>query len=116
MAFLFAVHNHQPLGNFSSVFDLAYHQAYWPFLQTVSQFPGFRFALHFSGFLWEYLEKSHPEALELIRKMKEAGQVELLGGGFYEPVLVQIPQPDRLAQLQLMEDFLARHFKLLTKR
>jgi len=110
IAFLFAVHNHQPLGNFSSVFDLAYHQAYWPFLQTVSQFPGFRFALHFSGFLWEYLEKSHPEALELIRKMKEAGQVELLGGGFYEPVLVQIPQPDRLAQLQLMEDFLARHF------
>jgi len=110
IVFLFAVHNHQPLGNFVSVFDLAYEQAYWPFLKTVSQFPRFRFALHFSGFLWEYLENKHPESLELIQNMKQTGQVELLGGGFYEPVLAQIPEPDRAVQLKLMEDFLSEHF------
>lgn len=110
IVFLFAVHNHQPLGNFPSVLDLAYEQAYWPFLKTVSRYPRFRFALHLSGFLWEYLEKNHPEALELIGHLKETGQVELLGGGFYEPILAQIPGPDRAAQLHLMEEFLLRHF------
>lgn len=115
VVFLFAVHNHQPLGNFSSVFDLAYEQAYWPFLKTVSHFPHFRFALHFSGFLWEYLEKYHPEALELIGRLQESGQIELLGGAFYEPVLAQIPEADRAAQLNLMEEFLLKHFNFRPK-
>jgi alpha-amylase/alpha-mannosidase (GH57 family) len=112
LKFLFAVHCHQPLGNFPEIYRLAFEQAYWPFLKTVSRYSRFKFALHFSGFLWEYLEKQAPEALELIKKMVDSGQVELLGGGFYEPILTQIPERDRLAQVQLMNDFLERHFQI----
>ncbi|MFA4926036.1 MAG: 4-alpha-glucanotransferase, partial [Candidatus Aminicenantales bacterium] len=83
--FLFAVHNHQPLGNFPQVFEQAFSQAYWPFLQMASQYPGFKFALHFTGFLWEFILDKHPEGLELVRQLVKSGQVELLGGGFYEP-------------------------------
>ncbi|MBC7361278.1 MAG: DUF1926 domain-containing protein [Candidatus Aminicenantes bacterium] len=112
LKFLFGVHNHQPLGNFPEIYKLAFDQAYWPFLVTVSRFPSFKFALHFSGFLWEFLEKQKPEALELIKKMVNSGQVELLGGGFYEPILTQIPERDRFAQVSLMNDFLQEHFQV----
>ncbi len=110
LTFLFAVHNHQPLGNFREVFRMAVEKAYRPFLETVSGHPRFRFALHFSGFLWDYLKEENPETIELIRKMVQSGQVELLGGGYYEPVLSQIPERDRLAQLALMDDFLRENF------
>jgi alpha-amylase len=50
------------------------------------------------------------EAVDLIREMVKAGQVELLGGGYYEPVLTQIPEKDRLAQLDLMNEFLRDTF------
>lgn len=108
--FLFAVHNHQPLGNFTHVFEQAFSQAYWPFLQLASQYPGFKFALHFTGFLWEFMLDKHPEGLELVRQLVKSGQVELLGGGFYEPVLTQIPEKDRQAQIRLMNDFLQEQF------
>ena len=108
--FLFAVHNHQPLGNFPQVFEQAFSQAYWPFLQMASQYPGFKFALHFTGFLWEFILDKHPEGLELVRQLVKSGQVELLGGGFYEPVLTQIPEKDRQAQIKLMNDFLQEQF------
>ena len=107
--FLFAVHNHQPLGNFPQVVEQAYTQAYWPFLNLVSEYPGFKFALHLTGFLWEFMLKKHPEGLELIRQMIKSGQVELLGGGFYEPVLTQITEKDGRAQIELMNDFLFEH-------
>ena len=104
--FLFAVHNHQPLGNFTHIFEQAFSQAYWPFLKIASEHPGFKFALHFTGFLWEFMLDKHPEALELIRQMVKSGQVELLGGAFYEPVLTQIPEKDGQAQIELMNNFL----------
>lgn len=112
LKFLFAVHNHQPLGNFPEVYRLAFDQAYMPFLETVSRYPRFRFALHFSGFLWDYLLKEGREAIALIKQMVASGQVELLGGGYYEPVLSQIPERDRLAQLRLMTEFLQETFGL----
>jgi len=112
LIFLFAVHNHQPLGNFPEVFRLAVDRSYKPFLQTISNFPKFRMALHFSGFLWEHLAKNDQETMDLIRKMVRSGQVELLGGGFYEPVLTQIPERDRLAQLSLMNEFLWDNFQV----
>ncbi|RFT16087.1 MAG: Alpha-amylase / alpha-mannosidase, GH57 family [Candidatus Saccharicenans subterraneus] len=110
LIFLFAVHNHQPLGNFPDVFRRAFDRAYFPFLETVSRFPRFRFALHFSGFLWDYLLKERKDCLELIKNMVNSGQLELLGGGYYEPVLTQIPERDRLAQLSLMTEFLQETF------
>lgn len=115
LTFLFAVHNHQPLGNFPEVFRQAFDRAYYPFLETVSRFPRFRFALHFSGFLWNYLMKERKDCLDLIKKMVNSGQLELLGGGYYEPVLTQIPERDRLAQLKLMTEFLEATFGVRPK-
>lgn len=109
-AFIFAVHNHQPVGNFDWVLERAFEDCYRPFLEAVERRPGFRFCLHFTGPLWEYMEKKDRGCLELIGRLAARGQVELLGGGFYEPVLSVIPGPDRVGQLRLMNAYLEEKF------
>jgi hypothetical protein len=110
LTFLFAVHNHQPVGNFPSVFRSAFRDCYRPLLEGLSAHPGFRFALHFSGPLWEYMEKQEKACWDLVAELARRGQVELLGGGFYEPILSTIPEPDRIGQIRMMSDFLSENF------
>jgi alpha-amylase len=110
LSFLFAVHNHQPVGNFDDVFERAFADCYHPFLSTVADYPYFKFALHFSGPLWDRLRDRERESWALIERMSERGQVELLGGGYYEPVLAVIPERDRAGQIDLQSDFLETHF------
>jgi hypothetical protein len=110
LIFLFAVHNHQPVGNFPEIFKAAFKDCYRPLLEVLAGHPGFRFALHFSGPLWEYMEKNERACWDLVRELSGRGQVELLSGGFYEPVLSIIPEEDRLGQIRMMNDFLAENF------
>jgi 4-alpha-glucanotransferase len=108
--FLFAVHNHQPVGNFPDVFRKAFRDCYEPFLSLLAGHPRIRFTLHFSGPLWEYMKARERRSWDMIGEMAGRGQLELLGGGFYEPVLCVIPEEDRIGQLRLMSDFLAENF------
>jgi hypothetical protein len=105
------VHDHQPVGNFDSVFREAINRAYLPFLETLTDFPRIKVSLHTSGPLLEFIERNHLSAyLNLVRKLAERGQLELVGGGFYEPILQLLPENDRIAQIQLMSDELTRLF------
>lgn len=108
--FLFAIHNHQPVGNFDHVVRSAFADCYAPLLEALAGRPGFRFSLHFSGPLWEYMEKNERGSFDLVRELARRGQVELLGGGFYEPVLTMIPEADRAGQVRMMGDYLSAHF------
>ena len=47
--FVFALHNHQPVGNFDGVFEGAYRDSYGPFLELLEQYPEIPFSLHTSG-------------------------------------------------------------------
>ncbi len=105
---LLGVHAHQPVGNFSEVLDDAHARCYRPFLQTLYRYPEFRFAVHFSGWLLEYLFGKYPEDMGLLREMVERGQVEMFGGGDMEPVLAVVPSRDRIGQVTALSDRLAR--------
>jgi 4-alpha-glucanotransferase len=105
---LLGVHAHQPVGNFDSVVDDAHARCYRPFLQTVSRYPQFRCAVHFSGWLFEQLLARYPEEMQMLRAMVERGQVELFGGGDMEPVLAAIPARDRVGQVNALSERLAR--------
>src|SRR3990172_7053643 len=85
--FLFGIHNHQPVGNFDEVIRDALDRAYFPFLQLMREFPDIRFTVHTSGTLLSLLESSRPAYLDLPGELVDRGQVELLGGGLYEPIL-----------------------------
>ncbi len=102
--FPFCIHNHQPAGNFDFVLEDAYKKAYWPFLKLLHEHPAIKMTIHNSGFLLEWIVKKHPEYIELMREMVKRGQVEVMGGGFFEPILAVIPDSDRIAQIKMMAD------------
>lgn len=104
VSLLFGVHAHQPVGNFPGVIDDAHLRCYRPFLRTLHRFPEFRFAVHFSGWLLDYLLQKFPEDMALLQEMVARGQVELFGAGDTEPVLAVIPEQDRIGQLTRFSD------------
>ena len=110
VALLFGVHAHQPAGNFPHVLEDAHARCYRPFLETCYLYPRFRFALHFSGPLLDYLLRQHPEDMALLTRMVERGQVELFGAGDAEPVLAAIPHRDRLGQIARLSRKLCAQF------
>jgi alpha-amylase len=107
---LLLIHSHQPVGNFDKVFELAYQQSYLPFVEMLFRHPGVRVGLHYSGPLLEWLEEHHPEFFEKLRELVERHQVEMVGGGFYEPILIAIPPEDRHEQILRLSDYLEKHF------
>jgi len=110
IALALVVHSHQPVGNFDHVFEEAYQKAYSPFVQTLLRHPRIRMGLHFSGCLLEWIEKRHPEFFGEVKELAVRGQAELMGGGFYEPVLSAIPDLDKAAQISRLSDYLQKHF------
>jgi 4-alpha-glucanotransferase len=103
------VHAHQPSGNFGHVFEECYQNSYNAFLSLVEKHPGIRLALHYSGPLLLWIEKNHPEYFQRLRKLAASGQIELMGGGFYEPILISIPEPDRIEQITRLADYIEKH-------
>ncbi len=106
LKFLFAVHNHQPVGNFGHVFEDTFEKCYRPYLETLTQFPQLKTSAHFSGPLLEWIEAHRPDYLKQLRSMVQVGQLEILGGGFYEPLLATIPEEDALGQIRMMNEYL----------
>ncbi|MCK4415392.1 MAG: DUF1926 domain-containing protein [Candidatus Eisenbacteria sp.] len=108
--FVFCVHNHQPVGNFDHVIEEAYQRAYLPFLEVMERHPAIPWVLHNSGCLWEWLETHQADYIDRIGALATAGRVELLGGGFYEPVLPALSPEDRRGQIERMATYLERRF------
>jgi alpha-amylase len=66
--------------------------------------------LHYSGPLLTWTEQSHPEYFARLKVMVDRGQVEMVGGGFYEPILISIPPADQHEQITLLADYVEKHF------
>jgi alpha-amylase len=92
------------------VVEATYQEAYLPFLKVMEQHPSIPWVLHNSGCLWEWLGHHHPEYVATVGRLVAAGQVELLGGGFYEPVLPALTPEDRRGQVTRMRDYLRERF------
>ncbi len=108
--FIFCLHNHQPVGNFDHVFEWGFNDCYNKALRIFSEYPEFRFAVHHSGPLLEWIEVHHPDYIETLRMMAQRGQVEIIGGGFYEPIFSVISESDIRGQLALMQRYCASRF------
>ena len=107
---IMALHNHQPVGNFDGVFAACYRDSYLPFLEVMEDYPAIPFVLHTSGPLLEWLVEHQPGYVARVRALVEAGRVEILGGGFYEPILPMIPHRDRVGQIRDYARFLNETF------
>jgi 4-alpha-glucanotransferase len=110
LSLLLAIHNHQPDGNFGHVFEQAYEDCYGPLVDAILEAPHVKVALHHTGALFEWIERERPQYFEKLRTLVGRGQVELLGGGFYEPMLAVLPERDAQGQIAMMSDYIAERF------
>src|SRR5436309_1909532 len=106
ISLVLVVHDHQPVGNFDQVLEQAHRDAYAPFLAFLERYPAIRLALHTSGPLLQWMATHDAGYLARLRALVERGQVELWGGGFFEPILPAIPEVDRRGQIRAMADWL----------
>lgn len=108
--FIFCLHDHQPVGNFDHVFEWGFRDCYDRTLQVLKEYPEFRFAVHHSGPLLEWMEERHPEYIETLAAMRKRGQVEIIGGGFYEPIFSIISEDDIRGQIAAMQEYCGKRF------
>ncbi len=105
-----ALHNHQPVGNFSWVLADMYRDSYLPMVECLERHPRIRVALHYTGFLLDWLRDEHPDLIERVASLAGRGQVEMMGGGYYEPILPAIPDHDKQRQLVRLRDAVEESF------
>ncbi|MDR2191838.1 MAG: DUF1926 domain-containing protein, partial [Endomicrobium sp.] len=108
--FIFCAHNHQPFGNFGWVFEKAYQVAYKPFMQVMLAHPKIRWSMHASGMLWEFFTKEHPEYIKNVKKLVANGNLEILAGGYSEPIMSSIPDRDKIGQIRKMVSYIKNKF------
>ena len=75
--------------------------------------PKFSFFWSFSGVQLEYYVKKRPEFIALLSQLVNRKQSELLGGGYYEPMLPILLSVDRTGQI---EEFTTFQRKIIGKR
>jgi alpha-amylase len=104
------LHNHQPVGQIDAVFEETYARAYEPTVAALERHPGVRAGLHYTGSLLDWLFEHKPDFIRRIRDLVARGQVEVLSGGYYEPILPSIPDDDKHAQIEKLTETVRREF------
>ena len=97
-------HQHQPAGNFPNVFQEVSERAYAPLVAALYRHPEVKATLHFSGPLLDWLESNRPDVIGDLGDLLKRGQVELLTGGYYEPILVGVPRRDAVGQIRALTE------------
>ncbi len=59
-----------------------------------------KIVFHFDGESIEWFEKNHSEFFQILRKLLDRKQIEILGGGFYNPIFPVIFPMDRTGQIE----------------
>jgi hypothetical protein len=107
---VFGTFNSLPKGNSNEYMEDVYQNAFKPFLTAVYNYPAIRTVLYYSGSVLEWIESAHPEFLMLLNDMIKRRQVELLGGGFHDPVYSLLPAQDRIGQIEAFTTYIRKRF------
>lgn len=108
--FIFAVHLHQPVGNFDHVFEQHLADVYRPLIERLAERDFAPIAIHVSGPLLDWLEAHAPAYLDRLARLADNGKLEFLLAGYDEPILATLPRADRIEQIQRMRDAIRRRF------
>lgn len=72
-----------------------------PILTYLYANPSFALSISMSGLMLEWFEKEHPEFRSVIEELINRKQIEMIGGGYYNPLFPLLPPIDRVAQIEL---------------
>jgi hypothetical protein len=110
MKLILCIHNHQPVGNMDHILEEASTRSYMPFFNVLKNFPTVKLNIHFTGYLFDWLKKNKPGYIDLLKEMHTRGQLEIVSGGMYEPILALLPEDDAEAQINLHRDMMEETF------
>jgi alpha-amylase len=115
ICFPLVFHFHQPVNNFTHVIEDVYQKSYEPLIDSIFKFEKVKFTLHFSGNLLEWFLNNKPEFINKVKVMAKRGQIEIIGGGYYEPIFSIIPYRDKIAQIKKLSLLVKEEFGLNVK-
>ncbi len=102
------MHNDLSYGSSDALYEQVYQGAWRPFLSGLYKFASIKSVVHFSGAIFSWLEEHHPEYMYLLTEMVRKGQVELLGGGFYNPLAGLVSAQDMTGQVEALSAFIRK--------
>ena len=102
------MHNDLSYSASDALYEQVYQGAWRPFLSGLYKFSSIKSVVHFSGAIFTWLEKNHPEYMYLLTEMVRKGQVELLGGGFYNPLAGLVSAQDMTGQVEALSAFIRK--------
>src|SRR5947209_17663952 len=79
-------------------------------IEALERHPEVRLSLHYSGSLLDWMEEAQPAFLQRIALLVQRNQVEIVSGGYYEPILPSIPDTDKVAQVRHFTARIQRDF------
>jgi len=80
----------------------SYQNLYKKILQFYYAHPKYKIALNISGPALDFINKKHPEYTQLLSELTSRKQLEILGGGYYNPAFPLLFPQDRSGQLEMM--------------
>ncbi|GEM_PF-2164021 len=103
---LVGFHGHAPFEALKNDSGVSLFKNYINIIDCLENLPNIKTTFHLSGNLLTYLDKKYTDFSSKLRNMLEKNQLELFGGGLYEPIFPFIPKEDRETQLMLMNRLL----------
>lgn len=107
---IFGTYNTMPEGAAATVFEMAYQTSWRPFLSGLYKFPSVNATLFYSGTVLSWIEENHPEFILLLEEMAARRQIELLGGGYHNPLFAALQPADKVGQIELLTTYLRKTF------
>lgn len=104
-----AISFHQPLSADQAALEDALLRCYLPLLAEIERATDLRVSLHFGGHLLDFLARFHEDFLFRVKTLVKRGQVEILGGPFYNANFALIPEADLRGQMQMSAEFWESH-------
>lgn len=86
----------------TDVMEKQYQSLYKPLGKFLYAHQSFRLSFSFNGIQLSFFEKKHPEFIEILRELVVRKQIEMIGGGFYDPVFPLLYPIDRSGQIDLL--------------
>lgn len=87
-----------------------YQNYYRPLLKVLYAHPHIPVVMFFSGILLKWMEKHHGEFLDVVAEMVQRRQLEMMGGGYYAPMLNLISRQDCIGQIELLTTYIRKRF------
>ncbi len=84
----------------NAILERDYRTLYQPLLKFLYAHPNLKCAFSLNGIQIEFIKKKYPEYIEIARQLITRKQLELLGGGYYDPAFPLLLPVDRTGQIE----------------